>query len=843
MPERIVVSFRGVLSPTDRVRKSAPPAGDALPPQGGYFARALGTRLRAARLGGVPCAWSAQTFAFAFEPGAVARAVELAVGEACDETVPAPNRFGVGIAQGVLEVEETSAPGPAGAAPLSWGAPLVAAVALARVAAPGEVLVDPDLAAHRAGDLIMVGSRLAVDLGTRVRGARLDVRQPWRRDSAATVAKLLDPPLAGRDEALASLAVPVGSLGLVRADAGFGGTRFLHELVARLSPARWLYVAPIGASREPLGAVRRALGRSAAVVGGPVLPDKLRGVLDRLLAGEGADLWATAELIDTWLAPVEGRFGLLLVDDANEVNPVSLEALANAIAVRGAFRMVVRLDTTSPLPAALEPIPTSGTVALGPLARADAERVATGASGGAMSPLAQTRWARRGAGSPGAIVEGIALSLGTGELSWVGPEIVPRRRASGRGGTATLRQLLEQRLALLDRGERAALTALAMLGGDASESMVDELGVGMSGLAAREALASGSLVSARWATRPEPGWLRLHTRTAVDVALSALSPDERREWHVAAAETWIGHTGPLGRGDAAWHAARGGERDLAARLAIEAAEASVAAGLDTATKTLFSFAHEQSPTLAEAARKHSLKTPLGSIPPAPASARTPLDGLEDGVPLSLAAARLDSVRPPLDTMLEDAFAQFDPVRAVPPPPNPALEDVAIALSDDDIEETIRTKPQGDNAAGKLAERARAALVEGDVAMLEKLVEELRATGKHADLVERMGGFLSLARGKKADALRRLRVAAEESQPPAQRVRARLAYGVALAAAGRSEAALLEALLALSAAREAADKRGERACAQFLAKLSTTSGHAAAAAAWEQAAEAARRAAG
>jgi hypothetical protein len=91
--------------------------------------------------------------------------------------------------------------------------------------------------------------------------------------------------------------------------------------------------------------------------------------------------------------------------------------------------------------------------------------------------------------------------------------------------------------------------------------------------------------------------------------------------------------------------------------------------------------------------------------------------------------------------------------------------------------------------------------------------------------------VALRRGATADALRRLRAATLAAKEPAARARARLAYGVALAGAGRAESALLEALEALARAREAGDAHGEHACALFLARLSAASGHPDAAGVW------------
>lgn len=132
---------------------------------------------------------------------------------------------------------------------------------------------------------------------------------------------------------------------------------------------------------------------------------------------------------------------------------------------------------------------------------------------------------------------------------------------------------------------------------------------------------------------------------------------------------------------------------------------------------------------------------------------------------------------------------------------------------------------------QLAELAKRALMQGDLGALEGLIAQLKVRGEHGDLVERMTGLAALRRGATGEALRRLREAAEAKKDPAQQARARLAYGVALATAGRNESALLEVLQALARARAAGDAQGERACALFLARLSSTAGHGDAASAW------------
>ncbi len=150
-----------------------------------------------------------------------------------------------------------------------------------------------------------------------------------------------------------------------------------------------------------------------------------------------------------------------------------------------------------------------------------------------------------------------------------------------------------------------------------------------------------------------------------------------------------------------------------------------------------------------------------------------------------------------------------------------------------------TRSSMDSGGDQTAELARQALLQGNMAALDLLLEKLRVTGEHAELVERMAGLVALRKGATAEGLRRLRDAAESVKEPAQQARSRLAYGVALAAAGRTEGALLEALEALARARAGGDSPGERACALFLARLSAGAGHGAAASAWVVIAQGAR----
>jgi hypothetical protein len=154
---------------------------------------------------------------------------------------------------------------------------------------------------------------------------------------------------------------------------------------------------------------------------------------------------------------------------------------------------------------------------------------------------------------------------------------------------------------------------------------------------------------------------------------------------------------------------------------------------------------------------------------------------------------------------------------------------------------LRRLSRSDAGVAQASERPRAsippsavaAIRTGDVDAMERLADQLRADEGRVELADRLAAMAKLARGETGDAIRRLRVAAEDAKEArsTDRCRASLALGVALAAANRHEEALFEALDALARAREGDDKKGERACIRFLVQLSTTAGHPDIAAAW------------
>jgi hypothetical protein len=225
-----------------------------------------------------------------------------------------------------------------------------------------------------------------------------------------------------------------------------------------------------------------------------------------------------------------------------------------------------------------------------------------------------------------------------------------------------------------------------------------------------------------------------------------------------------------------------------------------------------------------------LTRPRVSLPPESASGQGAVGAvLLDGG----RARRSPTLPPPPSAQSSGKIAALTGSSSPPPPPVVTAVTAATTVTAVTAATAVTAVPAVPAVSERtaLAELAKRALIQGDIAAVERLISQLRETGEHHELVERMTGLVALRRGATAEALRRLRDAAEVVREPSQQARACLAYGVALATAGRSESALLEALSALARARAASDAQGERACALFLARLSAAAGHPDAASAW------------
>lgn len=164
MTRHIVVTFR------------MPHAGMAPGPEGTYMLRARSMCARGEALGGRLVAWGASVLALAYDEDSMEEAVLFAT-SIREEALSLDRAWACGVAEGELE-----ALAPDGdRMHLAWGEALLNAASLARIAKAGEVLVDGDVRALRAGQLSLIGARAATDSGQRVRGWRLDLEHPWKR--------------------------------------------------------------------------------------------------------------------------------------------------------------------------------------------------------------------------------------------------------------------------------------------------------------------------------------------------------------------------------------------------------------------------------------------------------------------------------------------------------------------------------------------------------------------------------------------------------------------------------------------------------------------------------------
>lgn len=164
MSRHIVVAFR------------MPPAGIAPGPEGPYLTRARSLFSRGEALGGQLVAWSAALLALAWDTDSMEEAV-LLVTSIREEALSQERAWAAGLAEGELEALASDG----ARMHLAWGTALLGAASLARIARAGEVLVDGDVRALRAGQLALLGARAATDAGQRVRGWKLDLEHPWRR--------------------------------------------------------------------------------------------------------------------------------------------------------------------------------------------------------------------------------------------------------------------------------------------------------------------------------------------------------------------------------------------------------------------------------------------------------------------------------------------------------------------------------------------------------------------------------------------------------------------------------------------------------------------------------------
>ncbi|MBL8609050.1 MAG: hypothetical protein JNL38_17115 [Myxococcales bacterium] len=828
MADRIVIAYRLPIQPPEAAVGRA------------HLERMRALMLRVDARSGTLVAWSATHAVFAFPPEAVEDVVGLARTRG-EESMGDEAPFAIGVSQG----EITSLAPEGGQGDLAWGMPIVAAVSLAQVARPGEVVVGETVKALRTGKLLTTSARRTREAGVRVRGAVLDTAQPWRRDAEGRVGRLKVPELVAVEEPSSLVWMP-GTLSVLRADPGLGGTRMLREVATHVGPAPTLSLAPSGSGLEPLGALRRAIGRALAGDVSPFLMELLPQV-EMLSSGDGITLESAAKIINAFLWPKSASTsGALLVDDAQDVDSTSLAACAQAIktAERG-FTFVVRLDATCPPPPEVAELERGPEIELKPMSEEQGGALAAGAFGGQLDPLARKRWARLGGQSPLAIVESITLGVASGEIVWTEEIAKPRRRSAGRGRPRPARQWITLRAGDLPEAQKVLLCTVALLGGEVGAERLQRIMRRVDpSLSAIEGHVS-ELFRGRWMSSPQADWVALPSRSHKDALWDIVDGPRRALLHKAIADVIVDEEGRLGRAEAAFHAARAGEGPRAAALALAVATAASELGFEQTSTRLVAFAKEQDPTCEARAQAH-----LRSSIPAAREGNLPRVEIPiEGAALSKDIVELPTHEPPV----EPAAESVAPATEISVPP-PAVEaPIRAAKPDDDgisvvvtapiqekgtpvegeseadrdsepptlakldgsplsepgalpklepapsppvplVREKPKAAPQAPPAAEasasvgelplpqQLTELAKHAVLSADTSALEKWIDGLAAVGEKVAFTDRMRAIARMSRGDIGDALRVLRRARVSLDPQAKALRCQTSLALGLALA-------------------------------------------------------------
>jgi hypothetical protein len=820
----------------------------------GYLERARSIVVRAEARGGTLVAWGNSRLYFALDEAAIDDVIALAT-KPGEEGRVGEERFAFGVAQGPMEPLEPD--GSRGE--LAWGHALVAAGALAMAARPGQVLLADRVKAVRSGHLVLCGGRFVEEAGLRLRGLALDIRQPWKRDAIASLGRLVEPPLLAA-EGDGALVVKPGGYALVCAPRGLGGTRRLHGLAARYGD-RAFVVRPSGSALEPLGALRRAMARAVAKELPPSLAPHA-SALESLLSSEPIALDVAQDVVSAYLAPRgPGQPpGVLLVDDAERVDPETLEVLGGAMRGPTPFPAVLRVLADADAPTAFAKGPPSATVTLQKLTEALAETLASAFTEETLDVEAKRRWSRLGEGSPLGILEAITHGLHSTELAWIGDRAFPRRKVSGRGKPRPAAHFVTLRAHQCPPASRAFLAAVALLGGEARVEYIGRMLASAEQNVVAESAAE-ELVRSRWLTVPEPGWVALPSRTHVDALSNILEPPLLLSLQRAAVDVFEGEGG-FGKLEAVHHALASGDADRARRIVSTALLGLAQAKLTDAASRLRLLVNLPEREAREATDEHThpgLVSKTGITPamastaavqallapneaPAPPAVEEAAPESEPTFVLMKPTGGTPAAGMPAVSVVHPASANpaSDPTpstqnpqaraaeKSVPVPADsepPTIADMAPVLSNlTQLQRTLGAasdrpvKAAAPKPVLSLAEQIKAAIMSTNHDELERLLSTGQESSGEA-FAERVRALSRLKRGEIGDALRVLRrVRHAPDASPSARCQTALSLGIAYAASSRFEESLLEGLTALARAREGGDPRGIHASLAFLARL-------------------------
>ncbi len=780
------MAFRLVVSLTWR-----PPAateGDGAVPIEQQWHELSGRLLeRATALGGRIVGWNFRGLSVDFAADGLQDAVDFLVGE------PANLELSCGFCHGELQTVSGGA-----RIALVTGEALGLSEALAGYARTGEVLVSPQLVRAAHGELLTLGEPPRRENRDPVSALMLDIVHPLRSLLDEAVARVGEPEFQGPEP---SASLPErGCVFLVRGSAGSGGTRVLRELSHGRDDALLVRPGRVGA---PLDALLQAL----EVEGAPPPCE-----LNDMLRARG--------------------IAIVAVDDVESVDADTLEFLA-ARCDEGALGVVLRVDEGAPVPAAFQSAENSGVRDLAPVTGAAGLQLATTATRGELAEELRRSLGTAPSALPLSVMERLTDALESGDWVW-SEDGLRLRSAESETEEHPAEYWVERRFRRLHPEAALALEAGLVWGGRVDTGELAKL---LSGFEAeREAATGPEWGGLRAETSDIDGWLeRLtsarwlcdrHIQSATHSSVIRSLTDEQRRLflHAAAASELARRSDWSSRASAVTHAALAGDLEWAQELAGSLVPQLYELGLSATAEAFAELAARGDVTVLQA---RGLVLPEQASPSAPDSIR-PVSRASVVAPeheIPVANLTHDFASLPEEGEPEELLSEADLDEIEVQPDSTGLRQARAAAE--------AARSVGEDADSIFPKEMAAAVARRDAAALEQMAQAMRQR-EHTALALRLEAMANLARGEAGVALRELRAARAKalSEPPSQQCRAALALAVGLAASGRPQEAFLEGVFGLARAREAADQRGERACARFLGQLSRSLGEAQAAACWE-----------
>jgi tetratricopeptide (TPR) repeat protein len=706
----------------------------------------------------------------ALEPTQLARAVEICIHAVREiereRDDAAAGAVACGIAIGAIERVDATSP--------YTGDAIDRALALAHVAGPHEVLLDPAAQAATSG-LFLCAREVTFGLG--LEGAVLDRAFPRRSDCQRSLVQLRRPPFVANGQAqFESLRRLAKSNGrhrvLLVGPHGLGIGQWIARIADELAPPVWLDVRPLGACIAPLSGLTYALRRVPSAASPERLlsrneePDpQARDTLIAIREGRAVNRRDAVVALRHYLARASesGRRALISVDPAPLIDPATIGVIAEAAREGGPEILVMlRLLLDSKPPETFARGGGLSEIRVRGLSQHEARALASGMLGVELPNDIARRAAAMGGANPLAVVEAVRVLVASGDVVFENEAFRWRRGPAGRLSTLTLQALLEERVEALggpfrralevltsvpDPDDRALASEVAASDGllpETWERAVEELEVlGLVQIDARGVCVSSVVRAVTQASLSPARSLELHR--AVLTALSARMSSEQR----------------FSRATLAHYLARAGRNSEAAELFLEVAQLSGQLGFVRSGVRLAARAVECDPGEATRARAAQLAERL----------------------IDRQSAHAKQVASAVDA----GHAQQAPR---------AGDSVAQSLG------------------GEARQRAVHAILARDFDEVERAMELLVASGRAGASVDRLRTVTLLVKGDHAGAialLDRLR----QSQPPRRAPQVTLTSALVSIATGDLEPAVRDCLEALARTREAHDVLGESAALSVL----------------------------